>query len=147
MSHDPSNMVKKTKKHSDTKKPVITLLHFYTQAFKMSLFFFCISNVNLRFPFYNSPSHDCVHCRCAAAYVLLAEEEATTITEAERLFKQALKSGMRFSHCHTCSMYSTYSHCCFLPLRPQPVKTPILWFTSSADWPCVLENWVASKKL
>uniref|UniRef100_A0A6Q2Z954 Suppression of tumorigenicity 7 like n=1 Tax=Esox lucius TaxID=8010 RepID=A0A6Q2Z954_ESOLU len=27
---------------------------------------------------------------CAAAYVLLAEEEATTITEAERLFKQAL---------------------------------------------------------
>ncbi|CAL8339294.1 unnamed protein product [Lota lota] len=30
---------------------------------------------------------------CAAAYVLLAEEEATTITEAERLFKQALKSG------------------------------------------------------
>ncbi|KAJ8410423.1 hypothetical protein AAFF_G00204040 [Aldrovandia affinis] len=29
---------------------------------------------------------------CATAYVLLAEEEATTITEAERLFKQALKS-------------------------------------------------------
>ncbi|XP_016111441.1 suppressor of tumorigenicity 7 protein-like [Sinocyclocheilus grahami] len=29
---------------------------------------------------------------CAAAYVLLAEEEATTITEAERLFKQALKN-------------------------------------------------------
>ncbi|CAB1314616.1 unnamed protein product, partial [Coregonus sp. 'balchen'] len=29
---------------------------------------------------------------CAAAYVLLAEEEATTITEAERLFKQALRS-------------------------------------------------------
>ncbi|XP_072540775.1 suppressor of tumorigenicity 7 protein-like isoform X1 [Salminus brasiliensis] len=28
---------------------------------------------------------------CAAAYVLLAEEEATTIIEAERLFKQALK--------------------------------------------------------
>uniref|UniRef100_A0A8C9WUT0 Suppression of tumorigenicity 7 like n=1 Tax=Sander lucioperca TaxID=283035 RepID=A0A8C9WUT0_SANLU len=27
---------------------------------------------------------------CAAAYVLLAEEEATTITEAERLFKKAL---------------------------------------------------------
>uniref|UniRef100_A0A671KBF8 Suppressor of tumorigenicity 7 protein-like n=1 Tax=Sinocyclocheilus anshuiensis TaxID=1608454 RepID=A0A671KBF8_9TELE len=35
---------------------------------------------------------------CAAAYVLLAEEEATTITEAERLFKQALKSGMELSH-------------------------------------------------
>uniref|UniRef100_A0A8C7DYT6 Suppression of tumorigenicity 7 like n=1 Tax=Oncorhynchus kisutch TaxID=8019 RepID=A0A8C7DYT6_ONCKI len=33
--------------------------------------------------------------RCAAAYVLLAEEEATTITEAERLFKQALRSGKR----------------------------------------------------
>lgn len=32
--------------------------------------------------------------RCAAAYVLLAEEEATTIIEAERLFKQALKFGM-----------------------------------------------------
>uniref|UniRef100_A0A9J7Y9G9 Suppression of tumorigenicity 7 like n=2 Tax=Cyprinus carpio TaxID=7962 RepID=A0A9J7Y9G9_CYPCA len=38
---------------------------------------------------------------CAAAYVLLAEEEATTITEAERLFKQALKSGRKLSHCHT----------------------------------------------
>uniref|UniRef100_A0A669DUV9 Suppression of tumorigenicity 7 like n=1 Tax=Oreochromis niloticus TaxID=8128 RepID=A0A669DUV9_ORENI len=36
----------------------------------------------------------CVHlCRCAAAYVLLAEEEATTITEAERLFKKALSIG------------------------------------------------------
>lgn len=32
-------------------------------------------------------------CRCAAAYVLLAEEEATTITEAERLFKKALSFG------------------------------------------------------
>uniref|UniRef100_A0A671KD20 Suppressor of tumorigenicity 7 protein-like n=1 Tax=Sinocyclocheilus anshuiensis TaxID=1608454 RepID=A0A671KD20_9TELE len=32
------------------------------------------------------------------SYVLLAEEEATTITEAERLFKQALKSGMELSH-------------------------------------------------
>lgn len=32
-------------------------------------------------------------CRCAAAYVLLAEEEATTITEAERLFKKALSIG------------------------------------------------------
>uniref|UniRef100_A0A673AQ45 Suppressor of tumorigenicity 7 protein-like n=1 Tax=Sphaeramia orbicularis TaxID=375764 RepID=A0A673AQ45_9TELE len=30
-------------------------------------------------------------CRCAAAYVLLAEEEATTITEAERLFKKSLR--------------------------------------------------------
>ncbi|XP_061688210.1 suppressor of tumorigenicity 7 protein-like isoform X2 [Syngnathoides biaculeatus] len=30
---------------------------------------------------------------CAAAYVLLAEEEATTITEAERLFKKALTIG------------------------------------------------------
>lgn len=33
-------------------------------------------------------------CRsCATAYILLAEEEATTIMEAERLFKQALKAG------------------------------------------------------
>lgn len=32
-------------------------------------------------------------CRCAAAYVLLAEEEATTITEAERLFRKALTIG------------------------------------------------------
>ncbi|XP_008575055.1 PREDICTED: suppressor of tumorigenicity 7 protein-like isoform X1 [Galeopterus variegatus] len=30
---------------------------------------------------------------CATAYVLLAEEEATTIIDAERLFKQALKAG------------------------------------------------------
>lgn len=32
-------------------------------------------------------------CRCATAYILLAEEEATTIVEAEKLFKQALKAG------------------------------------------------------
>uniref|UniRef100_A0A8B9H755 Suppression of tumorigenicity 7 like n=1 Tax=Astyanax mexicanus TaxID=7994 RepID=A0A8B9H755_ASTMX len=43
---------------------------------------------------------------CAAAYVLLAEEEATTIIEAERLFKQALKFGTAVSikpqtHTHT----------------------------------------------
>ncbi|KAK1900956.1 Suppressor of tumorigenicity 7 protein-like [Dissostichus eleginoides] len=31
-----------------------------------------------------------MNLECAAAYVLLAEEEATTITEAERLFKKAL---------------------------------------------------------
>ncbi|XP_043932134.1 suppressor of tumorigenicity 7 protein homolog [Protopterus annectens] len=30
---------------------------------------------------------------CAMAYVLLAEEEASTITDAEKLFKQALKAG------------------------------------------------------
>uniref|UniRef100_A0A8C9AWG2 Suppressor of tumorigenicity 7 protein-like n=1 Tax=Phocoena sinus TaxID=42100 RepID=A0A8C9AWG2_PHOSS len=30
---------------------------------------------------------------CATAYVLLAEEEATTIVDAERLFRQALKAG------------------------------------------------------
>uniref|UniRef100_A0A3B3ZCM1 Suppression of tumorigenicity 7 n=1 Tax=Periophthalmus magnuspinnatus TaxID=409849 RepID=A0A3B3ZCM1_9GOBI len=33
------------------------------------------------------------HFSCATAYILLAEEEATTIMEAERLFKQALKAG------------------------------------------------------
>uniref|UniRef100_A0A4W4HT27 Suppressor of tumorigenicity 7 protein-like n=1 Tax=Electrophorus electricus TaxID=8005 RepID=A0A4W4HT27_ELEEL len=37
---------------------------------------------------------------CAAAYVLLAEEEATTIVEAERLFKQALKFGMHHIRPH-----------------------------------------------
>ncbi|CAH2220837.1 suppressor of tumorigenicity 7 isoform X1 [Pelobates cultripes] len=30
---------------------------------------------------------------CATAYILLAEEEATTISEAERLFQQALRAG------------------------------------------------------
>lgn len=39
--------------------------------------------------------------RCAAAYVLLAEEEATTIIEAERLFKQALKFGMSSTRAYT----------------------------------------------
>lgn len=34
-----------------------------------------------------------IFCRCATAYILLAEEEATTIVEAEKLFKQALKAG------------------------------------------------------
>ncbi|MGH0149548.1 UNVERIFIED_CONTAM: hypothetical protein FKN15_024301 [Acipenser sinensis] len=34
-----------------------------------------------------------INQECAAAYVLLAEEEATTITEAEQRFKQALKAG------------------------------------------------------
>ncbi|KAL4648421.1 suppressor of tumorigenicity 7 protein-like isoform X1 [Arapaima gigas] len=33
-----------------------------------------------------------LNSECASAYVLLAEEEATTIVEAERLFKQALRS-------------------------------------------------------
>ncbi|XP_077695259.1 suppressor of tumorigenicity 7 protein-like isoform X1 [Eretmochelys imbricata] len=41
---------------------------------------------------------------CATAYVLLAEEEATTITDAEKYFKQALKAGetvfRKSQHCH-----------------------------------------------
>lgn len=55
------------------------------------------------------------HGRCAAAYVLLAEEEATTIAEAERLFKQALKSGMNF-HSFTLTYDVTLLQmhaCCF----------------------------------
>ncbi|XP_065261313.1 suppressor of tumorigenicity 7 protein isoform X1 [Emys orbicularis] len=46
-----------------------------------------------------SPSHELLLFvidlidRCATAYILLAEEEATTIVEAEKLFKQALKAG------------------------------------------------------
>lgn len=46
----------------------------------------CSACVRLR------PTIYCVSS-CAAAYVLLAEEEATTITEAERLFKKALTIG------------------------------------------------------
>lgn len=62
---------------------------------------FCVgSNVCIKWTFSDSHAYDSFICRCAAAYVLLAEEEATTITEAERLFKQALKSGMKLSHCH-----------------------------------------------
>ncbi|XP_036045502.1 suppressor of tumorigenicity 7 protein-like isoform X4 [Onychomys torridus] len=34
-----------------------------------------------------------LNSHCATAYVLLAEEEATTIVDAERLFKQALRAG------------------------------------------------------
>ncbi|XP_050810272.1 suppressor of tumorigenicity 7 protein-like isoform X2 [Gopherus flavomarginatus] len=41
---------------------------------------------------------------CATAYVLLAEEEATTIIHAEKYFKQALKAGetvyRKSQHCH-----------------------------------------------
>ncbi|KAM7170020.1 suppressor of tumorigenicity 7 protein-like isoform 3-T3 [Macrochelys suwanniensis] len=41
---------------------------------------------------------------CATAYVLLAEEEATTIIDAEKYFKQALKAGevvyRKSQHCH-----------------------------------------------
>ncbi|XP_018597552.1 suppressor of tumorigenicity 7 protein-like isoform X1 [Scleropages formosus] len=36
-----------------------------------------------------------LNSECASAYVLLAEEEATTIAEAERLFKQALRNAGR----------------------------------------------------
>uniref|UniRef100_A0A3B5MVW3 Suppression of tumorigenicity 7 n=1 Tax=Xiphophorus couchianus TaxID=32473 RepID=A0A3B5MVW3_9TELE len=41
-----------------------------------------------------SAAHEALELEdCATAYILLAEEEATTIMEAERLFKQALKAG------------------------------------------------------
>uniref|UniRef100_H3DF56 Suppression of tumorigenicity 7 n=1 Tax=Tetraodon nigroviridis TaxID=99883 RepID=H3DF56_TETNG len=43
-----------------------------------------------------SAAHEALELEdCATAYILLAEEEATTIMEAERLFKQALKAGGR----------------------------------------------------
>uniref|UniRef100_A0A667X427 Suppression of tumorigenicity 7 n=1 Tax=Myripristis murdjan TaxID=586833 RepID=A0A667X427_9TELE len=43
-----------------------------------------------------SAAHEALELEdCATAYILLAEEEATTIMEAERLFKQALKAGER----------------------------------------------------
>uniref|UniRef100_A0A8C9TRR3 Suppression of tumorigenicity 7 like n=1 Tax=Scleropages formosus TaxID=113540 RepID=A0A8C9TRR3_SCLFO len=46
-----------------------------------------------------------LNSECASAYVLLAEEEATTIAEAERLFKQALRNGEQLlgvpQHCTT----------------------------------------------
>uniref|UniRef100_A0A3B3Q998 Suppression of tumorigenicity 7 like n=1 Tax=Paramormyrops kingsleyae TaxID=1676925 RepID=A0A3B3Q998_9TELE len=48
---------------------------------------------------------------CASAYVLLAEEEATTITEAERLLKQALRSGEEGN-------YLLQMHCISLTVRP-----------------------------
>lgn len=42
---------------------------------------------------------------CATAYVLLAEEEATTIVDAEKYFKQALKAGemmyRKSQNCHS----------------------------------------------
>ncbi|XP_028970740.2 suppressor of tumorigenicity 7 protein homolog isoform X5 [Esox lucius] len=41
-----------------------------------------------------SAAHEALELEdCATAYILLAEEEATTIMEAEKLFKQALKAG------------------------------------------------------
>ncbi|XP_019370078.1 PREDICTED: suppressor of tumorigenicity 7 protein isoform X4 [Gavialis gangeticus] len=41
-----------------------------------------------------SAAHEALELNeCATAYILLAEEEATTIVEAEKLFKQALKAG------------------------------------------------------
>ncbi|NP_001086823.1 suppression of tumorigenicity 7 L homeolog [Xenopus laevis] len=41
-----------------------------------------------------SAAHEALELtECATAFILLAEEEATTIVEAEKLFKQALKAG------------------------------------------------------
>uniref|UniRef100_A0A8C5B521 Suppression of tumorigenicity 7 n=1 Tax=Gadus morhua TaxID=8049 RepID=A0A8C5B521_GADMO len=43
-----------------------------------------------------SAAHEALELEdCATAFILLAEEESTTIMEAERLFKQALKAGER----------------------------------------------------
>lgn len=61
----------------------------------------------------------CVY-RCAAAYVLLAEEEATTITEAERLFKKALSIGKNGFE-YTLSIRPLYSG----------RKIPVNWFMSN----------------
>uniref|UniRef100_A0A7M4FBZ9 Suppressor of tumorigenicity 7 protein-like n=1 Tax=Crocodylus porosus TaxID=8502 RepID=A0A7M4FBZ9_CROPO len=48
---------------------------------------------------------DCSRSYCATAYVLLAEEEATTIVDAEKYFKQALKAGesvyRKSQNCHS----------------------------------------------
>uniref|UniRef100_A0A8C9TNS6 Suppression of tumorigenicity 7 like n=1 Tax=Scleropages formosus TaxID=113540 RepID=A0A8C9TNS6_SCLFO len=52
-------------------------------------------------------------CRCASAYVLLAEEEATTIAEAERLFKQALRNG-------ELALYTHYLVLCGADAVPSP---------------------------
>lgn len=57
-------------------------------SFKVCMAFYCFY---FRYLFHSSSSD--IFCRCATAYILLAEEEATTIVEAEKLFKQALKAG------------------------------------------------------
>uniref|UniRef100_A0A3B4G615 Suppression of tumorigenicity 7 like n=3 Tax=Haplochromini TaxID=319058 RepID=A0A3B4G615_9CICH len=51
-----------------------------------------------------------INHQCAAAYVLLAEEEATTITEAERLFKKALSIG-KDGHSSTKKAHEIFSLC------------------------------------
>uniref|UniRef100_A0A3Q2VGJ7 Suppression of tumorigenicity 7 like n=1 Tax=Haplochromis burtoni TaxID=8153 RepID=A0A3Q2VGJ7_HAPBU len=51
-----------------------------------------------------------INHQCAAAYVLLAEEEATTITEAERLFKKALSIG-KDGHSSTKKAHKIFSLC------------------------------------
>ncbi|XP_016367694.1 suppressor of tumorigenicity 7 protein-like [Sinocyclocheilus rhinocerous] len=53
---------------------------------------------------------------CAAAYVLLAEEEATTITEAERLFKQALKNAGKDTNL-VVYIKRRLAMCCFVSLQ------------------------------
>lgn len=87
-------------------------------------------------------------CSCATAYILLAEEEATTIMEAERLFKQALKAGegcyrrsQQLQHHSTQyeaqhSEYSAASHlrkaerqCWTLAMCVSQEETPTCWCT------------------
>uniref|UniRef100_A0A8C9VWY2 Suppression of tumorigenicity 7 like n=1 Tax=Scleropages formosus TaxID=113540 RepID=A0A8C9VWY2_SCLFO len=54
-----------------------------------------------------------LNSECASAYVLLAEEEATTIAEAERLFKQALRNG-------ELALYTHYLVLCGADAVPSP---------------------------
>lgn len=70
----------------------------------------------------------CCVSSCAAAYVLLAEEEATTITEAERLFKKALTIGK----CLACVSQSLVARRVAVNLREQEGRKSSL--TAAFAW-------------